>query len=188
MQPLPHGAPQQWDHAQGGDGGANRCADVDPDDQPQVAEGNLGAAECSAERLGDDECAAEGDADDDGGCCIGAGEKETFANPRQFENPLLRDYEPRQQRLEMVIPPHAHPWVVQRIMGGGDPRGALVSIASFIEEAFLPDHQAEHEAQCTPDFVDKMHQSAEHCTGEHVHGDAPQPEALREQSNSECRT
>jgi hypothetical protein len=45
-------------------------------------------------------------------------------------------------------------------MGGGDPQGALVRTASFIDEMFLPDQAAKQEAQCVTGSGDEADQDS----------------------------
>ena len=180
--PLPRGTDQMFDEVHSGDNGADQCPDMTPEQERTLAKHQrLDPEDCPVQRLHDEECPTEGDEDEDGYCTNDARDdgREALSAPRQFENPLLRDYQPRQQRLEMVIPPHALPWVVQRIMGSGDPQGALVRIASFIDEVLVPDQAAEEEAQCPPGLGDELNQDS--APGQRA-ADPVQEEASREQS------
>ena len=143
-----------------------RCADAEQGEESvrrDAAYGGVGGmADCPAE-VSAEECHAEGGDDDDDGFCYDdiddADEKSEHCDagaPRAFGNPLLRDYQPRAQQLEMLIPPHAFPWVVQRIMGGGDPQAALNRIAAFTDEAFVFGKQESCEALHMPSAAEQL--------------------------------
>ena len=112
--------------------------------------------DCPAEDSAE-ECAAAGGGENDDDLCLEYagqadedGELYAGSEPRSFDNPLLRDYDPREQQLEMLIPPHAFPWVAQRIMRGGHPQAALQRIAAFIDEMYVSEQQESCEALQMP--------------------------------------
>ena len=125
----------------------------DDHDDGQSDDGGTGG--CPAEDSAQ-EFAAPGGSGYEGSCPEDVGQADedsqhySASEPRSFGNPLLRDYEPREQQLEMLIPPHAFPWVAQRIVGGGDPQAALKRIAAFIDETFVSEQQASCETLQMP--------------------------------------
>lgn len=41
-----------------------------------------------------------------------------------------------EQRIELLVPPHAEAWVVARVMGSGDPQALLVRLAAEVRAAW----------------------------------------------------
>ncbi len=162
-QPQPSGPAHSQQNVVSGDPytGQRRSAKVDPGEESigqDVGYEGMGAMEdCPAVDSAEDDCPAAGGDEDDGFCSEDAvhadvdGEYYSTSVPRTFANPLIRDHEPREQQLEMLIPPHAFPWVAQRIMGGGQPpQAALTRIAAFIDQMFMSDQQESCEALQMP--------------------------------------
>ena len=147
QQPPAHSDARQQEEGDEPDEG--ECAGAKPRAQTHGRDDDDKEAEGMDQGLAadiDEECMAEAGSEDDGFCFEdveqdGEDNDPFPPSPRTFENPLLRDYKPREQRLEMLIPPHAFPWVAQRIMGGGEPQAMLTRIAAFIDEVFVPEQQ-----------------------------------------------
>ena len=167
-----------------------QCASADTGDQILRETGGNARVEGGEEYPAadpDEEYLTEAGGEDDGFCFIDVDEENepSLAAPRTFANPLLRDHEPREQRLEMLIPPHAFPWVTQRIMGGGDPQGTLTSIAAFIDEVFAPEQAEVCEAgQVQPDGA----RAADQCPAEPAAPRTESQDSTQREPSAERRT
>ncbi len=140
--PQPSGPAHSQQEEVGDDPDGEGCADADEGEESVGQDVARGAVEDCPAEFSAEECPAGGGYEDS--------EHYSTSEQRTFANPLLRDHDPREQQLEMLIPPHAFPWVSQRILGGGHPQAALKRIAAFIDEMFMSEQQESCDALQMP--------------------------------------
>lgn len=103
--------------SQGSGAGAGTCGGPAPDPDPHEPVCGMDGAE---------QCRAEEDAF-----------SHASAAPRQGLLKQRRDHVP-EQRVELILPSHAEPWVVARVLESGDPHALLVRLAAEVTAVSQP--------------------------------------------------